>query len=485
MSEFVEQSLENFRSCFSRKAAFRWFVLIIIAFILRDDHLGVTSTIRTLALDPACYEAMLHFFRSSAFTTQGIREKWYQLVLEKAPIYKVDGRNVLVGDGVKQSKEGRYMPGVKKLHQESEDSSKGEFIFGHLMGGVGVVIGDTFHKVCLPLRLSIQDGVKAASGWKGSTVNGSTHVIQMIENGFEAAGILGKSVFLLDRYFLSVPALKRLAQLNSSAGEAILSVVTKAKSSCAAYEKPEPREPGKRGRPPKKGRKVLLNRMFDDEAERKRLEKEFTKAEAWLYGKHQDVEYLSLDLLWGQGLYQELRFVLVTMVKTGQRSILVSTDLSLEPVQIIELYGRRFSIESCFRGLKQQFGGFCYHFWTRSMPKLNHFKKKDDPDPLETIQDENCRRNILRTIDATERYVALICIAMGLVQMMMFRTNNTKEVQSMRYTRSKTEGVISEATMIHYLQRKLLVGFIARPGSYVNEYIQHLQARDSGFQKAA
>ncbi|MCD8075235.1 MAG: hypothetical protein LUF27_09420 [Lachnospiraceae bacterium] len=194
-----------------------------------------------------------------------------------------------------------------------------------------MVIGEACYKVCLPLRLSIQDGGKAASGWKGSTVSGSSHVIQMIENGFEAASVLGKSVFLLDRYFLSVPALKRLAQLNASADEDILSVVTKAKSSCAAYlvrsarchparayEKPEPREPGRRGRPLQKGRKVVLNRLFDDGAERKRLEQAFTKAEAWLYGKHQDVEYLSLDLLWEQGLYQELRFVLVTMVKTGQ-----------------------------------------------------------------------------------------------------------------------------------------------------------------------
>lgn len=485
MAEFVEQSLKKFRGCFSREAAFRWFVLIIIAFILRDDHLGVTATIRTLVLDPACYESMIHFFRSSAFTTRDIRETWYRLVLEKAPIYKVDGRNVLVGDGVKQSKEGRYMPGVKKLHQESEDSSKGEFIFGHLMGGVGVVIGDAFHKVCLPLRLSIQDGVKVASGWKGSTVSGSTHVIQMIENGFEAASVLGKSIFLLDRYFLSVPALKRLAQLNVSAGEATLSVVTKAKSSCAAYMKPDPREPGKRGRPPKKGRKVVLNRLFTDKAERESLETEFTKAKVWLYGKQQEVEYLSLDLLWGQGLYQELRFVLVVTAETRLRSVLVSTDLSLPPMQVIELYGRRFSIESCFRGLKQQFGGFCYHFWTRSMPKLSHFKKKDDPDPLETVQGEDCRRKILKTIDATERYVALVCIAMGLVQMMMFRTDNAKEIQATRYTRSKTEGVISEATMMHYLRHTLLFGFIARPGSYVNEYIQRYKTKDSDSKEAA
>jgi hypothetical protein len=29
------------------------------------------------------------------------------------------------------------MPGIKKLHQESENSSKGEYIFGRMFGGIG------------------------------------------------------------------------------------------------------------------------------------------------------------------------------------------------------------------------------------------------------------------------------------------------------------------------------------------------------------
>jgi hypothetical protein len=33
------------------------------------------------------------------------------------------------------------MPGVKKLHQESDNSSKGEYIHGHLYGGLGILAG--------------------------------------------------------------------------------------------------------------------------------------------------------------------------------------------------------------------------------------------------------------------------------------------------------------------------------------------------------
>jgi len=76
----------------------------------------------------------------------------------------------------------------------------------------------------------------------------------------------------------------------------------------------------------------------------------------------------------GQKLYQMLRFVLVKYGNTQGIHVSTSLDLSLEA--IIRLYSCRFRIEGCFRGFKQQLGGFCYHFWTRAMPKLNHYGKQ-------------------------------------------------------------------------------------------------------------
>ena len=67
---------------------------------------------------------------------------------EKAPIYRVKKRCILVGDGVKQSKEAFHMAGVKKLLQESENSSKPKFMFGHMFGAVGVLIGRKGGKFC-------------------------------------------------------------------------------------------------------------------------------------------------------------------------------------------------------------------------------------------------------------------------------------------------------------------------------------------------
>ncbi len=109
----------------------------------------------------------------------------------------------LFGDGIKVSKKARYMPGVKKLHQESENSSKAPYIFGHLFGAVGILMGVPEKWFCLPLLFQLQDGVKTIFSWVEKPERQNSHVIQMIEQGFAAANVFGKAVFLLDRYFLS------------------------------------------------------------------------------------------------------------------------------------------------------------------------------------------------------------------------------------------------------------------------------------------
>lgn len=164
MLKFLNEVLSAFRTCFSRAASFEWFVVVVVGLMVRSDHLGLTSVVRDLALHPRHYESMLHFFRSSAWSLDSLRLAWQKVVLRYAPLLYVRGRVVLVGDGMKQAKEGRRMPGVKKLHQESENSSKGEYIFGHLFGAIGILAGSPQKWFCLPLFLNLQDGVKAIFG---------------------------------------------------------------------------------------------------------------------------------------------------------------------------------------------------------------------------------------------------------------------------------------------------------------------------------
>ncbi len=90
MIVFLDEALMSFRSCFSRKNAFNWFVIAIMGFIVRGDKLGITSIIRELNLDPKFYITFLHFFRSSAWTLETLTKQWIKLVTESVEIQKVE-----------------------------------------------------------------------------------------------------------------------------------------------------------------------------------------------------------------------------------------------------------------------------------------------------------------------------------------------------------------------------------------------------------
>ena len=115
----------------------------------------------------------------------------------------------------------------------------------------------------------------------------------------------------------------------------------------------------------------------------------------------------------GQKLYRELRFVLVEY--NGTQSILAGTCLELDPLSMIRLYSFRFRIECTFRELKQQTGAFCYHFWSKHMPRLNYYRKKTEPSPLKQVENDHARRKILKAVRAVEMHMVLSCIALGTI----------------------------------------------------------------------
>lgn len=465
MLNFIDKVLCSFESCFSRKAAFRWFVTITIGFMLRSDKLGVTSIIRDLALRSDCYLPMLHFFRASSWSLKTVRQQWFSVVSDNSPLYKEGNYHVLVGDGVKQSKEGRRMPGVKKLFQESENSAKPEFIHGHMFGGLGILAGSVRNWACIPLSIRLHDGLQAAKEWKGASVSSVSHVVQMVEDAYHAALTFGDSLLLLDRYFLTVPALKKLKALNDS-GDVRMEIVTKAKKSCIAYEKPGPRKPG-RGRPRKKGAAIHLKELFISH------KGQFRETEVELYGKTETIRYYCMNLLWGQKLYQELRFVLVEM--DGAQSILASTSLELEPLAVIRLYSYRFRIECMFRELKQQTGAFCYRFWSKHMPKISYYQRKGDPGPLAEAADEKSRQNILKAVRATEMHMVIACIAMGILQSLSIDYIGKLDPTQIRYQRTPSKGRVSEAALMHYFRKYFFLFMEKQPDLRITRIIQAKQ----------
>jgi hypothetical protein len=115
------------RPAFSRLQTFLWFATAVAGFTVRTDMLGVTSIVRALNLDPRRYNTLRDCFHSSAVKLDRLTALWTQVVHRMFPQkVRINGRCVLVGDGIKIPKCGRKMPAVKLLHQQSESNTKAE-----------------------------------------------------------------------------------------------------------------------------------------------------------------------------------------------------------------------------------------------------------------------------------------------------------------------------------------------------------------------
>ena len=105
--------------------------LVLMGLCCRMDLAGVTSFVRVLGFKGKAYHRFLHFFHSKAMDLDKLTACWVHLCLTLFRPFEVGSRLVVLADGIKAPKEGKRMPGVKLLHQQSASNSKPAYIMGH------------------------------------------------------------------------------------------------------------------------------------------------------------------------------------------------------------------------------------------------------------------------------------------------------------------------------------------------------------------
>lgn len=380
-------------SCTRRRTGL-WMMLVLVAWAARPDLLGVTSFVRASFLQEAAYYPLLAFFHSGAAPLAALLRAWVALTMTLFQPVTERGRVVFVADGIKAAKEGRKMPAVKCLHQESENNSKPEYIMGHSFQVLAVLVSAAAdHVVAVPLLARLGEGLV----WRRSAKRKS-QVEQLAAMFLEVTGLAGvAAVLVADAYYANRNIIEPLV----AAGHHL---VSRARRNTVAYEVPPAPKRRGRGRPKKYGRKVRLRDAF-------KAWHCFLEAPSPVYGERGVViQYRAVDLLW-RPVGRLVRFVLVKHPTRGSL-ILISSDVDMDPLAVIRLYGLRFKIEVSFKQAVNTLGTYAYHFWMKAMAPI----RWGSGDQHLEGKSEHYLRAVRRKVDAYHRYVQIASIAQGLLQ---------------------------------------------------------------------
>jgi hypothetical protein len=438
---YLESILLSFRPVFKRRAAFLWFVILTLGFLVRNDYYGVTSVVRALGLPPDTYYSLLHFFQSAAFTVAGLLDCWQRWVLQSDVACQVNGRYVIICDHTNGVKDARKMPAVATIHQDSETASKPSFFRGHKWACLGLLSQTAVKCLSMPLWTEIHPSDSMDS-----------QAVRPVAKAIEISRRFSIYAYLVvDAFFAVGPVF-----LKAQESEGRVHIVTRAKKNIVAYEFPPGRKKG-RGRPRKYGKKVKLNKLFESK------KKKFETAYAPIYGRNEKIKYLVLNLIWkpARGV---LRFFLV---KSSRGCIIIMTsNLAMDVQSACFLYCRRATIETFFDILKNLLGGMRYHFWSKYLPPISRRPKKNEGKPVSSNEDKT--RN---TLTAIEKFMAIQVIVAGIIQLLSIKAPREISAKARCWQRTSTGSEQPSPFVVIAAMRNIVAGLLS---GFVKNWISQL-----------
>jgi len=333
--------LQAFAPCFTAPS-FAYFQSYLWALIVVEGCKCMTRLARCAFFHQRDLSSWERFLAEHRWSLSAVTDRLVTLVVSKlGEKLQVHGAYLLGKDTTLVAKTAKRMLGIQKWKDHSDNADRGAYLIGHHWNLVGLISPWESRWLCWPLVMRLVPGLKGARQWVvGDTVELMSFWDAAIAAILEVTRCLGEASIrvVADAFYAKAPFLNGLLARG-------IHVISRLRKDAVGWDDPEPRPPGTRGRKPRHGCKWTLASLLSAQTP--------TRERLLLYGKLTEVVFVTRDV-WLRDVVQKVRVV----VLEGAREplILVSMDLSLSALQIIEIYGARFSIELTIRDLKQHFG---------------------------------------------------------------------------------------------------------------------------------
>ena len=235
----------------------------------------------------------LALFHSKALDLDVLTACWVRLALTLFRPFLAGERLVCLADGIKAAKEGKKMPGVKLLHQESGNNTKPEFIMGHSLQAISLLVqGPTGQVAAVPLVSRIHEGMVFTNR------DHRTLLDKLVALLLTLAKIWDRKLLLVaDAYYANGSIIAPLVGRGHH-------LVSRFRNNTVAFLPPVVPSRRTKGRPRIYGEKVRIKELAQELGA-------FTSAPSPVYGdQNVTLSYRCLDLIW-RPAGRLVRFVLV------------------------------------------------------------------------------------------------------------------------------------------------------------------------------
>lgn len=342
----VFATLDIFRPAFTRPG-FDNFVVIFVGWVLTNGPHAVTQAlVATGVAGRRHHEAFHRFFSRGTWIPDQVGRLLFDKVVTKLVASDEPIRAVV--DDTLAVKKGPEVFGIGS-HLDPVRSTKAYrvFAFGHVWVVLALVVSVPFSQRpwALPVLFRLYRNKKECKK-KGARYRKKTELAREMVAIVASWAPERRIEIAADSAYCNATVIKRRPKNVVFFGDMRTDAVLTAQ--------PAPRgRKGRGGRRPVRGRTLPKPSVLAADKRRP-----WEQCELALYGTTRTIYYKTLDAQWYRACGADLIRIVVVRVDTGTDGIraFFCTDTSLQPPEILRVYSGRWSIEVCFRDMKQHLG---------------------------------------------------------------------------------------------------------------------------------